>query len=84
MQVPNPVNTIDFFSLGKWNSCSFLEEKHPHHTCARYSNYNSLLQLYLSMVRPLLEYACQVWHPHLTKDIKKFRKCTKAGITSLH
>ena len=41
---------------------------------------NSLLQLYLSMVRPLLEYACQVWHPHLTKDIKKLESVQKLAL----
>ena len=29
---------------------------------------NSLKQLYLSLVRPHMEYACQVWDPHLEKD----------------
>ena len=28
----------------------------------------SLKQLYLSLVRPHMEYACQVWDPHLAKD----------------
>ena len=28
-------------------------------------------QLYLSMVRPHLEYACQVWDPHLIRDKHK-------------
>ena len=31
---------------------------------------NSLKQLYLSLVRPHMEYACQVWDPHLAKDKK--------------
>ena len=34
------------------------------------------LQLYLSMVRPHLDYACQIWDPHLAKDRKKnWRMC---------
>jgi hypothetical protein len=28
----------------------------------------SLKQLYVSLVRPHLKYACQVWDPHLVKD----------------
>ena len=30
----------------------------------------SLLQLYISLIRPFLEYACQVWNPHLAKDVE--------------
>ena len=29
----------------------------------------ALLQLYLSLLRPYLEYGSQVWDPHLQKDI---------------
>ena len=49
------------------------------------SNTPSLQQLYLTLVQPVIEYACQVWHPHLAKDIVKLecvqklalRLCTK-------
>ena len=33
----------------------------------------SLLKLYVSLIRPILEYACQVWNPHLVKDVEKFK-----------
>ena len=54
-----------------------------------YSNYQTLLRLYVALVRPHLEYACEVWDPHLTKDInalesvQKFalRMCTKQWST---
>ena len=32
------------------------------------TNPDALKQLYLSLVRPHLEYGCQVWDPHLVKD----------------
>ena len=32
---------------------------------------DSLLKLYLSLIRPHLEYAVQVWNPYLVKDIQK-------------
>ena len=35
-----------------------------------FSNTDTLVQLYTSLVRPHLEYACPVWVPHLTKDIQ--------------
>ena len=36
----------------------------------RCSNRNdTLIQLYMSLVRPHLEYACLVWAPHMAKDI---------------
>ena len=34
----------------------------------------SLLKLYVSLIRPILEYACQVWSPHLVKDVEKLEK----------
>ena len=35
---------------------------------------SSLQKLYVCLVRPLLEYACQVGNPYLTKDIEKLKK----------
>ena len=32
---------------------------------------DAIKQLYLSLVRPHLEYACQVWDPHLLRDKSK-------------
>ena len=32
------------------------------------------LRLYVTLVRPCLEYAAQVWNPHLTKDINNLQK----------
>ena len=37
---------------------------------SEYSNPDTLLYMYESMVRPHLEYASQVWDPHLQKDIR--------------
>ena len=37
---------------------------------------HALLQLYLSLVRPHLEYGSQVWDPHLQKDITNLRVLT--------
>ena len=40
----------------------------------------SLLQLYISLIRPFLEYACQVWNPHLAKDVEKLEKVQKLAL----
>ena len=37
----------------------------------------TLKQLYLSLVRPHLDYACQVWDPHLLKDKTALEKIQK-------
>ena len=57
--------------------------------CYRFSDQNTLLQLYTSLVRPHFEYATPVWDPHLQRNIQllertqKFacRMCTKAWDT---
>ena len=36
-----------------------------------FSNSETLVQLYTSLVRPHLEYACPAWSPHLAKDIQE-------------
>ena len=41
---------------------------------------NSIKQLYLSLVRPHLEYACQVWDPYLMKDKKRLEGVQKFGL----
>ena len=39
-----------------------------------YSNVNTLVQLYVSLVRPHLEYACPVWAPHTAMDIHELER----------
>ena len=39
-----------------------------------------VLHLYLSLVRPCLEYASQVWEPYLLKDIKKIEDVQKFAL----
>jgi hypothetical protein len=42
-----------------------------------YTDSESLKQLYLTMVRPRLDYACQVWDPNLIQDEAKLEKVQK-------
>ena len=39
-----------------------------------YKSKDAILQLYKSLVRPLLEYWVQAWRPHLQKDINLIEK----------
>ena len=39
-----------------------------------------VLQLYLSLVRPSLEYASQVWDPHLSKDVEALENTQKFAL----
>ena len=41
---------------------------------------HALLQLYLSLVRPHLEYRSQVWDPHLQRDINQLESVQKFGL----
>ena len=43
------------------------------------ANQDTLKQLYTSLVCPHLEYACQVWDPHLVKDKKALEDVQKFG-----
>ena len=45
-----------------------------------FSNQETLKQLYLSLVRPHIEYGCQVWDPHLAKDKKALEDVQKFGL----
>ena len=45
-----------------------------------FSNQETLKQLYLSLVRPHIEYGCQVWDPHLAKDKKALEGVQKFGL----
>ena len=58
----------------------------------RHSSEQTLRQLFLSLVRPHLEYATSAWSPHLQKDITMLEKtqqfatkvCTKQWDSSCH
>ena len=46
----------------------------------QYSDRRSLLQLYVSLVRPHLDYAAQVWDPHLHCDIRSLESVQKFAL----
>ena len=43
------------------------------------SEQKDLLKIYLSVIRPVLEYACPVWHPHLPKYLSDSIEHIKKG-----
>ena len=42
-----------------------------------FCNTNTLHKLYLSLVRPILEYCCHIWDPFLSKDIELLESVQK-------
>ena len=45
-----------------------------------YAEPSALLQLYMSLVRPHLEYGCHIWDPHLQKDKVMLENVQKFGL----
>ena len=86
--------TYSYKYLGVSFSSDLSWSDHIHNICTRArrtigllyrhfylnSNPTSLQKLYLTLVRPLLEYACQVWHPHLVRDIAKLKRVQKLAL----
>ena len=46
----------------------------------RWSNLDALAKMYVSIIRPHLEYAAPVWNPELTKDIRKLENVQKFAL----
>ena len=44
------------------------------------SNETTMIRLYLTIVRPLLEYGTEVWHPHLVKDTLALENVQKLAL----
>ena len=52
-----------------------------YHKISKHTHVSStLLKLYTALVRPHLEYAAQVWNPHLEKDIQNLEKVQKFAL----
>ena len=82
----NTLDKVSSFKyLGVWITKDLSWSKHVSEICFKaikiigliyrqyyqHSNADTLKQLYISSVRPHLEYAAAVWDPHLQKDINK-------------
>ena len=83
-----------FKYLGVLLSADLSWTQHIQNTCSKahkivgllyrhyyqYSDFNTLRQLYLSLVLPHLEYAASVWSPYLLKDIAFLEDVQKFGL----
>ncbi len=50
----------------------------------RYLDSDIFLKMYKGLVRPHLEYAIQVWHPYLKKDIKKIESVQRRATSQIN
>ena len=44
------------------------------------ANRDTMLKIYIALVRPHLEYAVQVWDPHLQKNVKLLESVQKLAL----
>ena len=51
-----------------------------YHQFSNNTNPEVMAKLYLSLVRPHLEYGAQVWHPYLSRDVNALEKVQKFGL----
>ena len=86
------VNSFKY--LGVWITKDLTWSSHVNEICTKarrvvgliyrqyyqYSTPETLNQLYVSFVRPHLEYAAPIWDPHLQKDIDKLEKVQKFAL----
>ena len=47
---------------------------------SQHAENETLLRLYISLVRPHLEYAAAVWDPHLQRDIQRLENVQKFAL----
>ena len=91
----HPLERVTAFKyLGVWISDNLTWSRHIKHAVKRAtkqtgmifrrfytsSNIATLKQLYLSIVRPDLEYAAQVWNPHLRTHINSLERVQKFAL----
>ena len=48
------------------------------------SNKNIKLKCYLTLVRPILEYASSVWDPSTQENIKRLEQTQKRAVIKIH
>ena len=51
-----------------------------HHLFSTYSSPNTLVKLYISFIRPHLEYAIAIWDPYLIKDVTELEDIQKFAL----
>ena len=94
-KVPKPTSTVPTFKyLGVLLSSESSWSQHIQGICSKarkilgllyrrfyqHSNSRSLQQLYVTLVRPRLDYTAQVWDPHLRRDINLLKGVQKFAL----
>ena len=86
LQIVNSYKNLGFIISSDLNHIEYICNKAKRMLGILYRQFSSnsneaaLIRLYLTLVRPLLEYGAEVWHPHFIKDTLALENVQKLAL----